>query len=72
MSKTYFITSDVHSFYTPFISALHEAGFDYDNPEHILVVDGDLFDRGEETYEVWKFITALPKEKRIGILTIGM
>lgn len=65
MSKTYFITSDVHSFYTPLMSALIEAGFDYDNPEHILVVNGDLFDRGEETSEVLNFIKSLPKEKRI-------
>ena len=61
----YFITSDIHSFYTPFIEALEESGFDINNPEHILVVNGDLFDRGEETIKLLNYIKALPKERRI-------
>jgi len=63
--KKYFITSDVHSFYTPLINALTEVGFDVNNPEHILIVDGDLFDRGEETVEVYNFIKSIPKDRRI-------
>ncbi len=65
MDKTYFIVSDVHSYYSPLISALEEAGFDYNNSSHILVVNGDLFDRGEDTYAVWSFIKSIPKERRI-------
>ena len=62
---TYFITSDVHSFYKPLISALNEAGFDINNKEHILVVNGDLFDRGEDTLQVLEFIKSIPREQRI-------
>ncbi len=29
---TLFVTSDIHSFYDPFIKALDAAGFDKDNP----------------------------------------
>lgn len=65
MSKKYFITSDIHSFFVPFNKALQEAGFDINNSEHILIVAGDLFDRGEQTLEVLTFIKSLPKERRI-------
>ena len=61
----YFITSDVHSFYTPLKTALHDAVFDTNNSEHILIVNGDLFDRGEETIEVYNFIKSIPKERRV-------
>ena len=65
MSKKYFIASDVHSFFTPFKQALDEAGFDINNDEHILIIDGDLFDRGDQTLETLNFVRSLPKEKRI-------
>ena len=61
----YFVVSDVHSFYTPLIKALKETGFDRDNPDHILIVCGDLFDRGNETIEVYNFIKSIPKKRRI-------
>lgn len=65
MSKTYFITSDIHSYYNELITALDEAGFDINNSEHILIVNGDLFDRGEDTLKVLEFIKSIPKERRI-------
>jgi len=63
--KKYFIISDIHSFYTPMITELHKKGFDENNQNHILVVLGDVFDRGYETLEIFKFLTSLPKERRI-------
>ena len=42
----FFCISDIHSFYEPMIEALNNAGFNPENPEHILVVCGDVFDRG--------------------------
>lgn len=63
--KKYFITSDLHSFFYPFMDALTKAGFEYNNPDHILVICGDLFDRGEETILLYEWIKGLPKEKRI-------
>ena len=60
-----FVISDIHSFYTPLITALNEAGFDKDNPKHRLIVCGDIFDRGDESIEVYNFIKSLPKDRRI-------
>lgn len=63
--KKYFFMSDVHSFYTSMITDLHKKGFDENNQDHILVVLGDVFDRGHETLEVFKFLTSLPQERLI-------
>ena len=63
--KKYFFISDVHSFYTPMITELHKKGFDENNQNHILVVLGDVFDRGYETLEIFKFLTSLPKDRLI-------
>jgi serine/threonine protein phosphatase 1 len=54
-----FCTSDLHSFFTPFKKALDEAGFEPGNPEHLLVVCGDCFDRGTESVEVYNYLNRL-------------
>lgn len=63
--KKYFCTSDVHSYYDEFIYALNKAGFDKENPEHILIICGDLFDRGSQTIELYNFIKSMPINRRI-------
>ena len=63
--KKYFIVSDIHSFYTPLITALEKNGFDMNNPEHILVVLGDVFDRGYQSLEVYAFLTIALSEDRV-------
>lgn len=63
--KKYFICSDIHSFYTPLITSLEKKGFNINNPEHILVVLGDVFDRGYETLEVYAFLTVVLPEDRL-------
>lgn len=62
--KTYFACSDIHSFYDDFIASLLKAGFQLDNPDHILIVCGDIFDRGEKPLEVYRFLRELPKDRR--------
>ena len=57
--KKYFIVSDVHSFYTPLMETLNNNGFDLENEEHILVVNGDLFDRGDESKLLLDFVKSL-------------
>ena len=47
------------------IDALCKAGFELNNPEHYLVVCGDVFDRGNETLKVYKFLKKIPKERLI-------
>ena len=63
--KTYFVSSDIHGFFDEWMKALNEAGFDKNNPNHILIVLGDIFDRGAQPLEIYKFLLSLPKERRI-------
>ena len=65
LNKTYFVTSDIHSFYTPLRQSLDGAGFDVNNPNHILIICGDVFDRGAETVKLFDFIMSIPKCRRI-------
>lgn len=65
MAKKYFVTSDIHGFYDEFISALKKAKFDIKNSNHILIVCGDIFDRGKKPLDVYNFLKSLPKERRI-------
>ena len=60
----YFVSADIHGFYTEWINALNEAGFDINNPNHKIIVCGDLFDRGREPKKIIDFILS-NKEKFI-------
>ena len=55
----YYVTSDVHGFYTPLRDILEKAGFFRDTEPHKLVVAGDLFDRGGEAAALQDFILGL-------------
>ena len=57
-----FVTSDIHSYFTPFKEALDKAGFDPDNKDHWLIVCGDCFDRGSESKELLKFLMNLDRK----------
>lgn len=61
----YFVTSDIHSFCDELLVALDEAGFDIENPEHFLVVAGDLFDRGPKTVELFNYLMSIPKGRLV-------
>lgn len=54
-----FVCSDLHSFFTPFKKALDEVGFIHNYSEHLLVVCGDIWDRGSESYEAYEFLNSL-------------
>ncbi len=63
--KKYFIVSDTHSFYNALIKELNKKGFNINNKDHILMLCGDLFDRGHESIEIYEFIKSIPIERRI-------
>ena len=63
--KTYFISSDIHSFYNKWMGALKESGFEIDNPNHIVVVVGDLFDRFTQAVECYNFVKKLNDLNRL-------
>lgn len=54
-----FVCSDLHSYFTPFKKALDEKGFEPDNKDHLLIVCGDVFDRGDESVEILKYLRSL-------------
>ena len=54
-----FCCSDLHSFFTPFKKALDEKGFEANNPEHLLLILGDVFDRGSESAEMLEYLNNL-------------
>ena len=61
----YYVTADVHGYYTALITALTEAGFFQDSTPHKLIICGDLFDRGEEALQLQAFITELLKKDQV-------
>ena len=63
---TLFACSDIHSAYMPWMKALSAAGFDADNPNHKIIVCGDLFDRMDESIYVYDSVKdMLEKDKLI-------
>lgn len=61
----YFVSADVHGFYNEWLAALKQKKFDIDNPEHKLIVCGDLFDRGSQAKELQAFVMRLIKKDKI-------
>ena len=62
MSKKLFVVSDIHSFFSIFKNELDKKGFDPNNENHWLIVCGDCFDRGDESYELLKFLMNLERK----------
>ena len=54
-----FCVSDIHSYFTPFKKVLDAKGFEANNPEHLLIICGDLFDRGPETIPLIDYLNNL-------------
>lgn len=65
VKKTYFISSDIHSFYDEYLLSLLNLGFDKDNDNHIIIICGDLFDRGPQSQELFDFIKSIPDNRKI-------
>ena len=63
--KTYFVCSDIHGYFNEWMSSLKEAGFDLSNSNHILIVLGDIFDRGGQPKEIYQFLKSFPEKRLI-------
>lgn len=61
----YYVTADVHGFYTQLYNALTEAGFFTDTEPNKLIVLGDLFDRGSEAAKMQDFTLSLMEDNRV-------
>jgi len=65
----YFIMSDIHARYNLLIKALNKADFNLENIEHIIIIDGDVLDRGTAGDNTIRYIEKLIEKKRvIGVL----
>ncbi len=58
----YYVTADVHGFYTKFHNALEEAGWFAETEPHKLIILGDIFDRGQEAKKMQDFILQLMEQ----------
>ena len=58
----YFFVSDIHSYCDRLIAALDAAGFESTNPNHVLVVLGDVFYRGQQSWKTYQFLKELPRK----------
>ena len=54
----YFVSADIHGFYNEWMLALKEKQFDINNPDHKIILCGDMFDRGRQPKEIIDFILA--------------
>ena len=61
----YYVVSDIHSYYTYLRKALEDAGFFDETEPSMLVVCGDLLDRGLEAKELIEFMVQLLEEGRL-------
>ena len=58
----YFIVSDIHSYLDELVNALSATEFELDNPNHILIINGDVFDRGHQTVALYKWLKEFPQD----------
>lgn len=61
----WFVSSDIHSFFDIFYAELLKQGFEIDNPEHKVIICGDLMDRGDQTVKLFDFIKSLHSHNRL-------
>jgi serine/threonine protein phosphatase 1 len=64
----YFITSDIHGHYQVLLHELNKVGFEEENISHHLIVLGDMFDRGDESKEVFEYLYRLNEEGKATII----
>lgn len=61
----YYVTADVHGYFSELRSALAEKGFFEDTEPHKLIICGDIYDRGTETLELQSFILDLMSKDEV-------
>ena len=68
MKKTIFAVSDIHGEARCLKESLKKAGYNENNPNHLLVSIGDALDRGDECLEVYEYLKRLSDEGKAIVL----
>lgn len=68
MKKKLFVVSDIHGDYTALAKSLMEAGYNENDENNVLIVCGDMFDRGSESLEVYKQLKRLSDDGKALII----
>lgn len=61
----YYVTADVHGYFTELKAALESQGFFQDPSPHKLLICGDLFDRGQEALALQTWILELLEQDQV-------
>ncbi|MCR4718755.1 MAG: metallophosphoesterase [Firmicutes bacterium] len=61
----YYVTADVHGYFSELNVALAEKGFFEDKEPHKLIICGDIYDRGTEALELQNFILDLMLREKV-------
>ncbi|MFK5883991.1 MAG: fructose-bisphosphatase class III [Candidatus Izemoplasma sp.] len=63
-----FIVSDIHGYFSALIDSLLKSGYNDQDKSHHLLVIGDLFDRGNDSKEVYNYLSKLTKNNSATII----
>ena len=61
----YYVTADVHGFFSELVAALEKAGFFEDKEPHKLIICGDIYDRGTEALKLQAFLLNLMERDEV-------
>ena len=61
----YYVTTDVHGYFSELKNALAENGFFEDTQPHKLLICGDIFDRGQEALQLQDFVLDLLSKDQV-------
>lgn len=64
----YYVTADVHGYFSELKSALVEKGFFEDDEPHKLIICGDIYDRGSEALRLQNFILDLISKDEVVLI----
>ena len=65
MSKRYFVTSDIHGYFSIFKKELDKVGFNIEDKNHYLIICGDVIDRGQEVKQLLDWLIDFNKTGRL-------
>ena len=64
----YYVTADVHGYFSELKSALAEKGFFEDDEAYKLIICGDIYDRGSEALQLQNFILDLMSKDEVVLI----